>query len=97
MTWPHLFKAAARRDFNAAFDWYEQQEAGRGDMFASEVAYAIALICRQPDLHPPIHRDIRAQRLRVYPYRILYRIRASQVVIIALHHNRQSPERWQRR
>jgi len=48
MTWSHLFKPAAKRDFDAAFDWHEQQETGRGDLFAAEVARAVALICRRP-------------------------------------------------
>jgi len=97
MTWSHLFKPAAKRDFDAAFHWHEQQETGRGDLFAAEVARAVAVICRQPDLHPAIHRDVRAKRLRVYPYSILYRIRSVKVVILAVHHDRQNPEHWRRR
>lgn len=97
MTMPYIFKAAATRDFDEAFDWYEQQEVGRGDLFAAEIENALRLICRNPNLHPTIYRDVRAQRVETYPYRILYRIRAAKIIIIAVHHHRNNPKIWQHR
>lgn len=97
MIMPFIFKPAAQRELDQAFDWYEKQETGLGDRFAEEVRTAARLVCEKPDLHPIIYRDVRAQRVRIYPYRLIYRVRAAKIICLAVHHDRNDPEIWRRR
>ena len=97
MTHRIAFKPAARREYDDACDWHEEQTAGLGDRFEAAVTKALDLIAQNPSLHPMIYRDIRAQKVEGFRYVILFRVRKEIVTVIAVFHTSRDPRVWQRR
>ena len=91
------FFGAAREELLASAVYLEQQEPGLGDRFLDFVNRALLLIERHPQAWSPIGRGLRCCRLAVFRYGLIYRIRAGQIEIVAVAHDRQRPGYWRNR
>jgi toxin ParE1/3/4 len=95
---PRLFvRPEAERDIAAAYDWYEDREVGLGQAFLAQVNAALALIERNPELHPRLHREIRRVLTKRFPYGVFYIVEKEVVVVLAVLHQASDPERWKSR
>lgn len=97
MTSGVIFLRTARREFNAAARWYEQQRTGLGIRFVDEATHAIQRAVQHPERYPVVYRDVRCVRLRRFPYSVFYRIALHGVVVLAVFHARRDPSDWQGR
>jgi plasmid stabilization system protein ParE len=97
MSVPLVIRRKARADFDAAFDWYEQQRAGLGIKFAERDQTVFDSISAMPEQHAPIFRDVCKALVRPFPYSVIYRIRGRQVVVLAVFHNKRNPDIWKSR
>jgi plasmid stabilization system protein ParE len=52
------------------------------------------LISESPEAFAMIHKDIRAVRVRTFPYVILYRIDRDAVSIVGIVHGASNQENW---
>lgn len=59
-----LVKPAAQREFDEAFDWYEDKEVGRGDLFAAALHDALQFVCQKPETHPTVYRAFAASNCK---------------------------------
>ena len=84
----------AVEEFLSAVKWYEDQRSGLGTEFEAACLAAITLIEQHPLSFPVAHREIRRLVLRRFPYTILYRARETELVIVAVMHERRDPRRW---
>jgi toxin ParE1/3/4 len=57
----------------------------------------LAAIAAHPESAPIVHRDVRRQLLRRFPYGLFYRIVEGQVVVVACFHAKRSPRLWRSR
>jgi plasmid stabilization system protein ParE len=89
---------AARDEFAAAVRWYEEQRPGLGGEFFDAVVHATSLIQAQPEIGAP-SPDRRTRRVLVqrFPYQVVYRISADEIVIVAIAHLKRRPGYWKRR
>lgn len=89
--------AAAERELAEAVDYYNEQRPGLGFEFASEVRNAFNRIAEFPDAWPPF--SVRSRRCLVsgFPFGVLYRSDADEILILAIMHLKRSPVRWQDR
>ena len=92
-----IVRAAAARDIEEAFEWYENRRIGLGDEFLDAVQQTLLLVAERPGAYPVIHRDTRRVVLHRFPYTLLYREDSDQIVIVACMHMRRSRGRWQSR
>jgi plasmid stabilization system protein ParE len=92
-----LWHPAAVDEFVGAVAWYEEQRPGLGTAFASACRSALALIQDRPEVFRFVHRDVRRVLLRRFPYAIFYRYRESELLVVAVMHERRDPRRWQER
>ncbi len=78
---------------------YYEDEAGRGEDFASAVEEAYAWISTTPMSFPPTRgtRAVRSTRVRGYPYRVYYEARKESVLVVAIAHERRDPDYWKMR
>jgi toxin ParE1/3/4 len=97
MNLPVILREEAQADFDEAFDWYESQRPGLGIDFAAQVQAVFDRISANPLLHAAIFQDVREAVVRRFPYSVLYRAEASQVLVIAVFHSRRDPSIWQGR
>lgn len=91
------FFGAAREEMLASALYLEKQETGLGERFLDDINRALVLIGRHPQAWRPIGRGLRCGRLAVFPYGLIYRIRAGQIEIVAVAHDSRRPGYWRSR
>lgn len=92
-----IIRPEAEADLTDAFNWHEKQLEGLGSDFLNSVEAALFAIKRNPDCSPFIHRQIRRQLIRRFPYGIFYTQNGSTIVVIAVFHARRNPGSWRKR
>lgn len=97
MSYPIRLLPEAKDEFDAAADWYEQQQAGLGVDFIARVREVLDRITANPQLHATVHGDVRKAVVKQFPYVVLYREDAGEVVVIAVFHTARDPSIWQSR
>jgi plasmid stabilization system protein ParE len=89
----------ASQELAEAVRWYEIRRAGLGGEFFDAVTHALALIEAQPEIGTPLRPDLGVRRLLLarFPFQVVYRLRPSEIVVIAIAHLRRRPAYWKRR
>jgi toxin ParE1/3/4 len=89
---------AASKEFAAAVRWYEKQRPGLGGEFFDAVVHATSLIQAQPEIGT-LSPDRRTRRVLVerFPYQVVYRLSADEIVIVAIAHTKRRPGYWRNR
>lgn len=91
------FFGAAREEMLASALYLQQQETGLGDRFLDAIDRALVLIEQHPQAWSPMGRGLRCCRLAVFRYGLIYRVRASQIEVVAVAHDRRRPGYWRNR
>jgi plasmid stabilization system protein ParE len=91
------FVAAARREFLAELDYYNQEEPGLGARFAAAVEEAVARALAFPLAGSPTTKHTRRVFLRDFPFAVVYRPDADGITIFAIGHRSRRPGYWQSR
>jgi plasmid stabilization system protein ParE len=94
---PIVFRLEAQVEFDEAFDWYSQQLPGLGLDFLECVTDVLDLIGSMPESYQIVFEDVRRAVVRKFPYSVLYRIEADQIVVLAVFHSKRDPKSWQSR
>jgi len=85
----------------AAAQWYENQSPGLGERFLSETIDSFSVIERLPRRSARVHfqttRDIRRRLLDHYPYAVVYEVRTSECLVVAIAHAARRPGYWRDR
>lgn len=97
MTLRVSFRPQARAEVRKAKAWYEEQVQGLGRDFARTLDAAVAAIAERPEAFPKVYGEFRQCVMRRFPYSIFFRITASAIVVIAVHHQSRDPAVWQGR
>jgi plasmid stabilization system protein ParE len=91
------FVAAARREFLAEVDYYNQEESGLGARFVAAVEEATARALAFPLAGSPATKNTRRIFLKDFPFAVVYRPDADGITIFALAHHSRRPGYWQSR
>lgn len=94
---PVVFRRQARREFDEAGDWYEQERAGLGLEFLAEIERLIQRIASTPEQFPILYRDVRKAVARRFPFCVYFRERNQYIVVLAVFHSARNPAVWQQR
>jgi plasmid stabilization system protein ParE len=87
----------AEEELRLAAQFYEEAQPGLGQALIVEVRRAKDLIAAHP-LAARIERgEIHVRPIARFPYRIYYRVRAEEIVVIAIGHRRRRPGFWHAR
>jgi toxin ParE1/3/4 len=97
MSLPIRLLPAAKAEFDAAADWYEQQRAGLGVDFVKAVREVLNRIAANPRLHGVVYQDVRKAVVKRFPYVVLYREEPGEVIVISVFHSSRDPSIWQSR
>ena len=87
----------ATADTREAFTWYEARATGLGFDFLRALRATLAAVERAPQQFPITLQDIRRARLRRFPYSVYFVPLGSDLVVLAVMHDRRHPHRWQMR
>lgn len=97
MSLPLVFQEGVRGEIDEAYAWYEEQRRGLGEEFLTEVQSVLDRIEQNPEIHAPIYQTVRYARVKRFAYAVYYRLETDRIVVIAVHHSKRDPKRWQSR
>jgi plasmid stabilization system protein ParE len=86
-------------DIADAFRWYENQRPGLGDDFIDSLTVAFRVVASRPRSFnrvpvPVTGHEVRRFVMRQYPYSVYYDVRAKDVVVFAVAHQRRQQDYW---
>jgi plasmid stabilization system protein ParE len=82
-----------------AVRWYESRRTGLGGEFFDAVVATVSLIETNPEIGTTISPDGQTRRVLVvrFPYQVVYRLRPTEMVIVAIAHLKRRPGYWKNR
>lgn len=92
------YHEAVRLDFDDAVNYYATRSERAAVGFQLDFEDSIGLIASAPfsGLGYAVHDEIRSLKLSGYPYRIYYRVREKQVLLLLIFNTYQSPEKLEK-
>ena len=84
-------------DIEAAFRWYENEQAGLGLEFIDELRAAYDRIVDGPFKYSQLRSKTRRALLKRFPYAVYFVVEQQIIVILAVLHTSRDPAEWQRR
>ena len=94
---PVDYLPAARRDFEESFDWYAERSMQAAARFVNAVDAALSFIAAYPKQFAAVdgfHRECPVKR---FPFRIVYRVAADRILVVAIAHAKRRPGYWTNR
>jgi hypothetical protein len=88
--------SCAEAEIAAAMDYYNAQYSGLGYELAAETKECLRRIATFPNAWPSFSDNTRRCLLNRFPYALLYQCRNREIVIFALMHLKQNPQKWQK-
>jgi plasmid stabilization system protein ParE len=92
-----LAREAESELIDGALFYAEQANVDLGLAFIAEFERSLEVLVAHPALGAPWRAKTRRFPLRRFPYSIIYRIKADELRVIALAHQRRRPGYWSER
>jgi toxin ParE2 len=80
-----------------AAEYYERQHAGLGTEFIEELKRTEGRIVEHPNAWARNSQVTRSCLMKRFPYSVIYRVASEEVLIVAIHHHKRDPRRWEGR
>ena len=94
---PLRVRAAARREIEAAFDWYRERSPSAAVGFLDAVDEAFVRISNAPEQYLVVHGRLRRALLSGYPYAVYYKMYPHVISVVGVIHGHRHPSTWLRR
>jgi len=88
---------AATVEATAAFWWYEKRSAATAERFWNRVKAAYQEILAAPQKWAADAEGIRSFRLKGFPYAIIYKVVAAEILVASVAHGKRRPRYWRTR
>jgi plasmid stabilization system protein ParE len=88
------FLRPAEQEMLDAARFYELQSHGLGTDFIDKIDSAARDIGMHPDRWPVVRCSLRRRLIHRFPYALLYRVDAEEVVVLATMHVHRRPDYW---
>lgn len=89
-----VFLTPAEEEMLEASQYYERQAPGLGFGFLAEVQRVVHSVVENPQVGTVVRQPIRRRLILGFPFGILYRVDANEIVIIAVMHLSRHPGYW---
>lgn len=101
MTKPVRLDAAAEREVEEAYVYYEQRVPGLGERFLDHLTQAFEFVQSAPEACVPVDGAfsplLRSTRVRRFPFRVVFAELPDRYRVFAVSHDRQEPNYWRER
>ncbi len=87
----------ADQELAAVVEYYERCNPGLGGDFLDEFERGIRLIRENPDAWPVKRKDARCCLIHRFPYGLIYKVGAEEIVLVAVMHLKRRPFYWKDR
>lgn len=88
-----IIKPRAIEMAKEAYDWYEEQQIGLGDLFLKELDGCFGRAEKLPLAYARVRKDFRQVLLTTFPYVVVFEILKSDVVVYAVFHTSRNPRK----
>jgi plasmid stabilization system protein ParE len=92
-----VIRAEAREDVETTSQYYDEKQAALRVQFLRRLNDAIDRIRSAPELYGVVWRDVRAKRLKTYPFIVYSRLHDAHIEIVAVLHGSRDSSVWQSR
>ena len=92
-----IIRPEAEADIRAARDWYEATAPGLGVAFIAELDDLFHRLEANPRLYAEFVPSVRRALTRRFPYAVYYTPRDTNLIVLAVLHQRRNPEHWRSR
>lgn len=92
-----IFHLEALTEYQDAFAWYETRSIEAADRFEYVIEETLKLIVTSPDLFPVCGKNHRMAILPRFPYKIIFRKRPENTLIVAVAHSKRHSDYWTHR
>ena len=86
---------AVEAEIQAAFDWYELEETGLGQLLLAELRDAYDRILDHPFGYLELRSGIRRALTRRFPYAVYFSVEEKSIIVVAVLHIARDPAEWQ--
>lgn len=86
-----LLKPIAVQMAKEAYDWYEEQKIGLGDLFLNELEKSYIKIEKNPFHYQKLKKSYRHFVLDKFPYVLIFEITENEIIIFAVFHTSRNP------
>jgi len=91
------FHPDAVNELIAAAQYYEEQQIQLGKRFLDSIDEALSFLKQNPSIWRPDHLGRRKQRVKQFPYLIIYKYEREQIDVLAIAHAKRKPGYWKAR
>ena len=91
------FLEIAQIELDEAIQYYNDESSGLGENFLAEVLNALDRIGEFPDAWHLCSKRTRRCQTRRFPYGIIYQVRKTEILIVAIAHLHRKPDYWKDR
>ncbi|MBI4691403.1 MAG: type II toxin-antitoxin system RelE/ParE family toxin [Nitrospirae bacterium] len=91
------FHPDAMQEYIASYVWYFEKGAHLAHSFEQEIERVIRLIVESPERWPIYEIKYRKILVRRFPYSVIYEIRDTSLVVMAVAHGHRKPGYWKNR
>jgi toxin ParE1/3/4 len=91
------FLPEAQTEFDTAVDWYKQRGTDLAKDFIARIKAVVKRIATNPKMHATVYNDVRKAVVTRFPYIVLYREDAGELIVISVSHTSRNPTDWQSR
>jgi plasmid stabilization system protein ParE len=88
------FLPAAESEFLREVDYYSKQREGLGVRFRLAVMATVEKAATYPARGAPSHHGTRSRMVDGFPFRLIYRESGTELVVVAVSHQRRRPGYW---
>jgi plasmid stabilization system protein ParE len=92
-----IVRPLAEADLEQAARWYDEEQAGLGSRFLSDVDQVFGRIGERPQQFPVVSGDIQRALLHTFPYAVYFRETNETIRVLAVLHLRRKPGLWRAR
>ena len=85
------FLSIAASELDDAYSYYENVHNGLGLTFVDEFESSLTRIKRNPEAWQRLSRYTRRCLMNKFPYSIIYQVRRSEILIVAIANNHRRP------
>jgi len=91
----YRFHRAATAEHYDNVSFYEDRLPGLGADYLKEFESVMTHICSAPNFYPTIGApDIHKAGLKRFPFFVIYRAEQTQIIVLAVAHQRRQPAYW---
>jgi toxin ParE1/3/4 len=91
------FLPEAEAELLRGVEYYSAAGGGAGSKFLRDVEVAVEMAATHPDSAPLSSDGTRRRRVKNFPYSVIYRVVAEEILIVAVAHHRRKPDYWTKR